>query len=167
MGKARVPRVCVAAITAAHGVRGQVRVKSFTERPEDLSAYGPLTDADGVERFELTLTGRSRDQFLARIEGVETRTQAQALAGARLYIARAALPALEDSETYYHADLIGLRVEDRDGKPLGRIAALHNHGAGDFLEIEAPRGKTFLVPFTRAAVPLVDLEAGRMVVDQS
>ncbi len=167
MGKARVPRVCVAVITAAHGVRGQVRVKSFTERPEDLSAYGPLTDADGAQRIELTLTGRSRGQFSARIGGVETRTQAQALAGTRLYIPRAALPALEDVETYYHADLIGLRVEDRNGKPLGRIAALYNHGAGDLLEIEAPQGETFLVPFTKAAVPLVDLDAGRLVVDQS
>ena len=166
MGKARVSRVCVAVIAAAHGVGGQLRVKSFTERPEDLTAYGPLTDAHGAQRIELTLSGRSKGHFLARIAGVETRTQAQALAGTRLYIARAALPALEDSESYYHADLIGLRVEDRNGKPLGRIAALYNHGAGDLLEIEAPRGETFLVPFTKAAVPLVDIDAGRLVVDQ-
>jgi 16S rRNA processing protein RimM len=156
-------RVCLGVITGAHGVRGLVRVKSFAETPEDVAAYGPLSDEEGARAFTLTLTGRSKGALLARIEGVDDRDRAQALKGTRLYAPRAALPPPAEPETYYHADLLGLAVEDRAGRSLGRVAAVHNFGAGDILELDG--GGARLVPFTRRAVPVVDLEGGRLVVD--
>lgn len=161
---ARPERVCVGAVTGAHGVRGLVRIKSFTERPEDLTAYGPITDESGRRVFEVTVTGRAKDALLARIGGVTDRDAAQALRGARLYVARAAMPAPEEEE-YYHADLIGLAAEDRAGRPLGRVVAVHDFGAGAVLEIEPAQGESLLLPFTRAVVPVVDLGAGRLVVE--
>ncbi len=157
------PRVCLGVITGAHGVRGLVKVKSFAEVPEDVAAYGPLTDEDGARVFTLSVTGRSKDALLARVEGVADRDQAQALRGMRLYVARDALPALGEEETYYHADLLGLAAEDPEGRQLGRVAAVHNFGAGDILELDGEGRR--LVPFTREAVPEVDLEGGRLVVE--
>jgi 16S rRNA processing protein RimM len=158
-------------ITGAHGVRGLVRLRAFTERPEDVTAYGPLEDEAGDRRFAFELTGRSRGALLARVEGIGDRDQAQQLAGTRLYVARDRLPEIEEAETYYHADLIGLAAEDRDGRPLGRVMAIHDFGAGEVLELGGPEAAkrggsgSLLVPFTRAAVPTVDLEGGRLVVD--
>jgi 16S rRNA processing protein RimM len=149
-------RVCVAAIAGAHGVRGLVRLKAFTEDPDTVGDLGPLSDEAGERSFQVTVVGHAKGVVLAQLTGVEDRDRAQALKGVRLYAERAALPALEDEETFYHADLIGLAVEDRAGRPLGRVRALHDFGAGDLIEIEG---------FTRAAVPVVDLEAGRVVVE--
>ncbi|HEY5598761.1 MAG TPA: ribosome maturation factor RimM, partial [Kiloniellales bacterium] len=114
MAKAATERICVGAIAGAHGVRGLVRLKSFTERPEDITAYGPLTDASGERCFEVSLTGRARDALIARIAGVADREQAAALRGTRLYVARTAQPK-PGAEEFYHADLIGLRAEATDG----------------------------------------------------
>ena len=164
MAAAEDERLCVGVIAGAHGVRGLVKIKSFTEDPAKLTAYGALTDESGARRYQVALTGRAKGVLLARIEGVGDRDAARALSGARLYIARAALPEPEDEE-YYHADLIGLAVEDRAGAPLGRVAAVQNFGAGDILEIERPDQGTLLVPFTKAAVPLVDPAGGRVVVE--
>jgi 16S rRNA processing protein RimM len=157
-------RVCLGVITGAHGVRGLVRVKSFTEAPEDVAAYGPVSDEQGARSFTLTLTGQCKGALLARIEGIADRDQAQALKGTRLYVSRDVLPALDEEQTYYHADLLGLTAEDREGRPLGRVTAVHNFGAGDILELDG--GAARLVPFTGRAVPVVDLEGGRIVVDQ-
>lgn len=158
-------RICLGAFAGAHGVRGQVRIRSFTEVPEDLAAYGPLGDEAGQREFRLTLTGRAKDLLLAKVEGVGDRDQAQALKGTRLYVPRAALPPPEE-ETYYHADLIGLAAEDLEGSPLGQVVAVHNHGAGDLIELGGgPGGRALILPFTKAAVPLVDLAAGRLVAD--
>ena len=164
MAAAEDERLCVGVIAGAHGVRGLVKIKSFTEDPANLTAYGALTDESGARRYRVAVTGRAKGVLLARIEGVGDRDAARALSGARLYIARAALPEPEDEE-YYHADLIGLAVEDRAGAPLGRVAAVQNFGAGDILEIERPDQGTLLVPFTKAAVPLVDPAGGRVVVE--
>ena len=164
MAAAEDERLCVGAIAGAHGVRGLVKIKSFTADPANLTAYGPLTDESGARRYQVAVTGRAKGVLLARIEGVGDRDAARALSGARLYVARAALPEPEDGE-YYHADLIGLAVEDRSGAPLGRVAAVQNFGAGDILEIERPDQGTLLVPFTKAAVPLVDPAGGRVVVE--
>ena len=164
MAAAENERLCVGVIAGAHGVRGLVKIKSFTADPANLTAYGPLTDASGARRYQVAVTGRAKGVLLARIEGVGDRDAARALRGARLYVARAALPEPEDEE-YYHADLIGLAVEDRAGAPLGRVAAVQNFGAGDILEIERPDQGTLLVPFTKAAVPLVDPAGGRVVVE--
>lgn len=156
-------RVCLGVITGAHGVRGLVRVKSFTEVPEDVAAYGPLSDEDGTPVPTLTVTGRGKDALLARVEGVADRDQALALKGTRLYVPRDVLPALDEEQTYYHADLLGLAAEDPEGRPLGRVVAVHNFGAGDILELDG--GDARLVLFTRQAVPVVDLEGGRLVVE--
>jgi 16S rRNA processing protein RimM len=164
MAAAEDERLCVGVIAGAHGVRGLVKIKSFTDDPANLTAYGPLTDASGARRYQVAVTGRAKGVLLARIEGVGDRDAARALSGARLYVARAALPEPEDEE-YYHADLIGLAVEDRAGAPLGRVAAVQNFGAGDILEIERPDQGTLLVPFTKAAVPIVDPAGGRVVVE--
>ena len=164
MAAAEDERLCVGVIAGAHGVRGLVKIKSFTDDPANLTAYGPLTDESGARRYQVAVTGRAKGVLLARIEGVGDRDAARALSGTRLYVARAALPEPEDEE-YYHADLIGLAVEDRSGAPLGRVAAVQNFGAGDILEIERPDRGTLLVPFTKVAVPLVDPAGGRVVVE--
>ena len=158
-------RVCLGAIAGAHGVRGLVKIKSFPQDPANLTAYGPLADESGRRRFEIALTGQAKGLLVARIAGVEDRDAAQALRGVRLTIARAALPEPEDAEEFYQADLIGLAAEDPAGRPLGTVAAVENYGAGDFLEIARAQGAPLLVPLTKAAVPLIDLEGGRVVID--
>ncbi len=157
-------KVCLAAIAGAHGVQGLVKVKSFTERPEDAAAYGPLSDESGKRQFRLTLKGRNKGLLLAAIAGVTDRTAAEALKGLRLYVEREALPPTEDPEEFYHADLIGLAVEDRQGKPLGTVHAVEDYGAGSVLEVRAG-DMTLMLPFTLAAVPVVDLAGGRLVAD--
>jgi 16S rRNA processing protein RimM len=162
-------RVCLGEVVGVHGVKGLVRVRPFTAEPEAFAAYGALQDETG-RRLKLEAVGRAKGVVLARVEGVADRTQAEALRGTRLYVERAALPAIEEAETYYHADLIGLLAENAEGRALGRVTAVHDFGAGDLLEIESEpeagrkRGESLLVPFTSDAVPEVDLEAGRIVV---
>lgn len=159
-------RVCVAAVAGAHGVRGLVRLKTFTEVPEDCAAYGPLSSQDGSRIFKVELQGRHKALLLARIEGVSDRDQAEALRGTRLYVERAALPEPEQEGEFYHADLIGLAAELRDGSALGRVRAVYDFGAGDTLELTGtPDGKPLMVPFTLAVVPEVDIAGGRLVVD--
>jgi len=158
-------RVCLGAVAGAFGVRGEVRLKSFCAAPEDIARYGPLFSEDGARRFEVTLNRPVKGGFAATLSGVSTREAADALRGTRLYAGRDALPPLDDDE-YYHADLIGLEVRDPGGALLGEVRAVHDHGAGDLLEVHAPgRTQTVLVPFTRAVVPTVDLAAGRIVAD--
>lgn len=156
-------KTCVGAIAGAFGVRGEVRLKSFCTTAEDIATYGTLTTEDGTRRFAVTLTRPVNGGLGARLSGVETKEQADALRGVTLWADRAALPALGDDE-FYHADLIGLEVVDPGGASLGRVRAIHDHGAGDILEIHGQTG-TLLVPFTRAAVPTVDLSARRIVAD--
>ena len=155
--------VCLGRIVGAHGVRGIVRVQSHTADPDDLTAYGALSDAAGNRRFDLSVTGHVKGLLLARIEGVDERNAAEALRGTELHIARAALPPAEGEE-YYHVDLLGLRAENAKGDALGRVSAIHDHGAGPIVEIQPPEGPSTLIPFTREHVPTVDIEGGRMVV---
>ena len=162
-GAERARTVCVGRIVGAHGVRGIVRVRSHTQNPDDLAAYGPLADAAGSRRFALTLTGRVKGLLLARIEGVDDRDAAEALRGTDLHVARDLLPPTEGDE-YYHVDLLGLRAESASGDAIGRVSAIHDHGAGPIVEIQPADGPSTLVPFTREHVPAVDIEAGRMVV---
>ncbi|MEO0698889.1 MAG: ribosome maturation factor RimM [Pseudomonadota bacterium] len=158
-------KVCVGAIAGAFGVKGEVRLKSFTADPEDLAAYGPLQTEDGAQSFDVTLTGQTKGALVGRLSGVATKEVADRLKGLRLYVDRAKLPDPEDDE-YYHADLIGLEVFDTGGDPLGRVKAVLNHGASDLLEIDRPDGgASVLLPFTQDAVPTVDLSAGRIVAD--
>ena len=158
------PRICVGAIAGAHGVRGQVRITAFTADPDDLTAYGPVGDEAGGRPFEIEVVGRSRGQVIARVAGIGDRDAAEALKGTRLYIDRAALPATAADE-FYHADLIGLAVVDRDGGAIGTIRGVFDFGAGDVLEVAPAEGPTLMVRFTREAVPAVDLEGGKVVVE--
>ena len=156
--------VCVARIGAPHGVRGAVKLWTFTEDPLAIKRYGPLATKDGARRFELTHVREAKGHLVATLKGVVTREEAQRLNGIELYVARERLPATAADE-YYHADLIGLAAVNAAGEPIGRVIAIHNFGAGDIIEIAPLSGATMLLPFTNAVVPAVDLEQGRVVIE--
>src|SRR6202522_3998997 len=157
-------KVCVARIGAAHGVRGAVKLWTFTEDPFAVKAYGPLRTKDGARSFEVATAREAKGHLVATFKGVATREDAERLNGIELYVAREKLPATDEGE-YYHADLIGLAAVNHAGEPLGRVTAIHNFGAGDIIEIAPPHGAAMLLPFTNAVVPTVDLAAGRVVVE--
>ncbi|MEM7733391.1 MAG: ribosome maturation factor RimM [Pseudomonadota bacterium] len=158
-------KVCIGAIAGAFGVKGEVRLKSFTAIPEDIAAYGAVQSEDGTQSFEVKLTGQIKGALVGRLSGVPTKEVADRLRGLRLYVDRAKLPEPDDDE-YYHTDLIGLAVFDTGGAELGRVKAVHNHGASDLLEIDPSDGNaSVLLPFTLEAVPTVDLITGRIVAD--
>lgn len=162
----RPDRICVGAIAGSFGVQGEVRLKSFCADPEAIASYGPLWTEDGTRSFTVRVTRANVSGGLGvRLSGVLTKEQADALKGTQLFADREKLPTLPDDE-FYHADLIGLVAQDTGGVILGTVRAVHNHGAGDMLEILGPGMKAaLLVPFTLAVVPTVDLAAGRIVVD--
>lgn len=158
-------RICVGAIAGAFGVHGEVRLKSFTADPAAIGDYAPLWTEDGARSFAVEITRAVKNGFAARLSGVASKEAADALRGVRLFVDRAALPSLPDDE-FYHADLIGLAVLDTGGAMLGTVTAVHNHGAGDLLEVSAAGlSSPALLPFTLEAVPTVDLAAGRIVAD--
>lgn len=158
-------RICVGAIGGAYGVRGEVRVNSFCGEPADIEQYNPLTREDGSGAFTLAIVHPIKTGFSVRIAEVATKEDADALKGTLLYARRDQLPSLPDDE-FYHADLEGLEVVDTGGAPLGTVRAVLNHGAADLLEVVVPGARaTVLLPFTKAAVPTVDLTAGRIVAD--
>lgn len=157
-------KVCLGRIAGAHGVRGELRVESYTAAPADIVSYGSLRDEAGGRHFVLTLAGVTRGQLIARVKGVDDRNAAEALKGVELFVERAALPPTEDDE-YYLSDLIGLSCESTSGESLGFVRAVHDFGAGDVIEIERTDGERAMLPFTRAVVPVVDLKAGRLVVE--
>jgi len=156
-------RVLLGDIGAAQGLKGEVRIRSFTEEPGDIVAYGPLEDEQGraIAIASLRATPKA---LIARIEGVTTREGAEALTGTKLYVPRSRLPEREDEE-WYHAELIGLEAVGRDGAPIGRVVAIHNFGAGDLIEISpAAGGESLIVPFTEDSVPEVDIASGRLIL---
>jgi 16S rRNA processing protein RimM len=158
-------RVCLGQIGAAHGVRGEVRLRSFTSDPNAIADYGPLETEDG-RVLEIEAMRPARDHFVARLKGVRDRDAASALTNTRLYVPRERLPQPEEPDEYYHADLIGLAVVDTGGAAIGVVVAIHNFGAGDLIEVRPERGgKTELVPFDATHVPAVDVAAGKIVVD--
>lgn len=155
----------MAQIGAAHGIRGEVRLWSFTQDPLAIVDYGPLQSEDGSRQFEIETVRPAKDHLVARLAGVDDRNAAEALTNVKLYVSRDVLPPVEDDETYYHADLIGLTAVGADGAALGTVTAVHNFGAGDVIEIRPTGGgEALLVPFTDAAVPTIDIAAGRIVV---
>jgi len=158
-------RILVGQFGAAHGVKGELRLKSYTQDKGAIARYGTLSDESGARRFEITaLRPLKDDMFVARVAGIETRTAAEALTDVALYIARERLPAAAEDE-FYHADLIGLAAKSAAGETLGRIVNVLNFGGGDILEIAPSRGgETLLLPFTKAAVPIVDMARGHVVV---
>jgi 16S rRNA processing protein RimM len=158
-------RIRVARIGAAHGVRGEVKLWSFTQDPAAFAAYGPLETADGAHRFEIEALRAAKDHFVARIAGIADRDAAEALRNVDLFVPRERLPPIEDADTFYHADLVGLDVVSADGAQIGTVHALHNFGAGDIIEI-APLGggEPTMLPFNETTVPKVDLQAKKIVV---
>ncbi|MGE0418263.1 MAG: ribosome maturation factor RimM [Acetobacteraceae bacterium] len=160
-------RILLGVIGRAHGVRGLVRVTSHTADPTGLTAYGPLTDAKG-RQFVLQWRGEGIAEVTEVIDGtphrVGDRAAAEKLTNTRLFIDRARLPPIEEEDEFYLADLIGLVATDPAGVSLGRVAVMHDYGAGVSLEVERPVGPPLIVPFTRACVPVVDLAAGRVTV---
>jgi 16S rRNA processing protein RimM len=157
-------RICVAQVGAPHGVRGEVRLKPFTADPLAVRDYGTLETEDGSVRFEIETVRAAKDHLVARLAGVSDRDAAGRLTGTKLFVPRERLPAAEADE-FYHADLIGLAAETAGGAAIGTVIAVHNFGAGDLIEIRpVAGGATVMVPFTEAAVPVVDITARRIVV---
>jgi 16S rRNA processing protein RimM len=156
--------ICVARIGAPHGVRGAVKLWTFTGDPLAVERYGPLMTKDGARQFEIESVREAGDHLVATFKGVATRNDVEKLNGVELYVPREKLPATDDDE-YYHADLIGLAAVNAADEPLGRVVGIHNFGAGDIIEIAPPKGATMLLPFTNAVVPTVDIEGGRVVIE--
>lgn len=157
--------VQVGVIAGAYGVRGEIRVKSYCAVPEDIETYTPLWSAKRDRHFTLAILRPIKNGFAARITDVATKEDADALRGTELYALRDQLPSLPDDE-FYHADLMGLEVYDTGGVLLGRVKTVQNHGADDLLELQlAGTSATTFLPFTKAAVPTVDLSAGRLIAD--
>jgi 16S rRNA processing protein RimM len=158
-------RICLGQIGAAHGVRGEVRLHSFTADPQAIAGYGSLETDDG-RIFEIESLRPAKKHLVARLAGITSRSAAEQLTNIKLYVPRERLPAPEGSDEFYHADLIGLAVVDRAGEKLGTVVAIHNFGAGDLIEVRQAEGEpTQMLPFDEATVPEVDLAAGRLVVE--
>jgi 16S rRNA processing protein RimM len=158
-------RIRVARIGAAHGVRGEVKLWSFTEDPLAVADYGPLQTEDGAQAFEIESLRPGKDFLVARLKGVNDRSAAEKLTNTDLFVPRQRLPAIEEADTFYYADLVGLSAVTADGKTLGTVSAVHNFGAGDIIEI-APEGggQTLMLPFTDDVVPEVDMKGKRIIV---
>ena len=157
-------RVLLGVVAAPHGVRGLVRIKSFTEDPMAVAAYGPLSDETGKKEYRVEALSAARGAVLARIEGVADRTAAEALRGLRLYVERSALPATGERE-WYEADLIGLAAVGTDGRDWGKVIAFHDFGAGSVMEVSGGGVRSVMLPFTDEAVPEIDVEGGKVMVD--
>lgn len=151
-------------IGSAHGIKGEVSIRTFTEDPADIAAYGPLSDKAGKRTFKIAGLRVSAKAVIARLQGVDDRTAAEKLRNTGLYVKRSQLRELEPG-AYYYEDLAGLAAVDPDGSVLGTVVGVVNYGAGDLVEISRPgERETILVPFTKEAVPAVDIETGRVTV---
>jgi 16S rRNA processing protein RimM len=163
LGRSR--QVTVAEVGAAHGLKGEVRLRSFTATPLDVAKYGPLVAPDG-RAFEIVsarpAAGTSPHMLVVRFKGVADRNAAEVLTGTRLSVPYERLPPADEGE-FYHTDLVGLTAFSPEGETLGTVVAVQNHGAGDLLEIAPAGGASILVPFTEAAVPEIDIAGGRVV----
>jgi len=163
-------RLLLGVVTSPRGIRGEVKVKTFTENPEDIVSYGSLENKDGTVHYDLSLVGFAKATPVVRIKGVNDRNKAESLKGLELYISRGKLPETDEEDAFYHADLIGLAAVEEAGDLFGTIARVFEFGAGDMLEI-IPEGKgakaSVLVPFTKEMVPVVDLKAGKVTLSLS
>ncbi len=161
----RAKKLCVGVVAGAHGIKGAVRVKTFTVEPSDVASYGPVADEAGARVFAITVLSAADGMAIARLGGVADRNAAEALKGTRLYVARQALPRPEGRDEYYVEDLIGLAVEDAGGARIGQVTVSYDFGAGEVLEIALADGTTIMLPFSQATVPTVDIPGGRIVVE--
>lgn len=161
-------RVCLGVIVGAHGIRGEVKVKSWTEADYDIGAYGKLQNKDASKLFVLKVVGHSKELLRCKIKGVDDRNAAEALIGTELYVSRDVLPELEEEE-YYQTDLIGLKViEQSSGQNIGVVSGIYNFGAGDILEIKLQStGKTEMIPFTKQYVPEIKISDGCVLVSSA
>ncbi len=157
--------ICVGAIAGAFGVKGEVRLKSYTTNPTDIENYAPFQTQDGTMEFDIVLTGQIKKALTARMTGIITKEDADALKGTELYVPKSRLPQLPDDE-YYYSDLVGITVQDTGGTVLGSVRSVQNHGATDLLEISVPNATaTVLLPFTKQCVPTVDMAQRIIVAD--
>ena len=158
-------RICVAQIGGAHGIRGEVKLKSFTADPLAVKDYGLLESEDGAASFEIEALRPAKGYLVARLRGVRDRNAAEQLTNLRLFVPRERLPP-PASDEFYHVDLIGLAAVTAEGTEVGTVVAVHNFGAGDILELRPPAGgTTIMLPFTDAFVPRIDIAGGRIVVE--
>jgi 16S rRNA processing protein RimM len=159
-------RVCVARIGAAHGLRGEVRLQVFTQDPDAILKFGEMESGDGTKKFRVASLRPAKGHFVAKLDGVNDRNASELLTNIELFVSRDKLPKIEDDGEFYHADLIGLRVEDKTGKNYGVVIAVRNYGASDLLEVGEPQSKSgTLIPFIDQFVPEVDVEGGRVVIE--
>lgn len=161
-------RVCLGAIAGVHGIKGEVKVKSFTEVDSDIDQYGPLENKEATKKFSIKVTGRSKELLRVKIKGVEDRNAAEALIGTALYVNKDVLPELEEDE-YYHSDLIGLKViEKTSNQEAGKVEGVYNFGAGEILEIKVnATNKQEMIPFTKQYVPEVNVKEGYIIVESA
>jgi 16S rRNA processing protein RimM len=156
--------IFVGAVTGVRGLKGEVRIKSFTADPKGISAYGDVFEENGDKSYTIRVTGQAKGQVLARLGGIDDRDAAEAMKGTRLYVPKSALPPPDEDE-FYFSDLVGLSADLLDGGNLGRVKEVHDFGAGAILEVVGGEYGVVMVPFTRAAVPTVDKAQGRVVID--
>lgn len=149
---------------AAVGLKGEIRLKSYTADPVDIAGYGPLLTRDG-RAFEIISVREANEVVVVRVKGISDRTAAEKLTNIELFVPREVLGEAEDDDEFFHADLVGLNAETAAGERLGTVAALYDFGAGDMVEIKPPRGKPLVYPFTKAVVPVVDIAGGRIVIE--
>lgn len=159
-------RICLGKIVGAQGIKGEVKIKSFTEYGEDIDQYGKLEDKTGSVKFEVEVTGSSKGTIRAKVKGVSGRTEAEALVGTELYVSKDLLPELDEDEFYYD-DLVGLTVKfQQDNSEIGTVAGIYNFGAGDIIEIKLNDSKnTEMIPFTESYVPEVNIKDGYIIVE--
>ena len=157
-------RVCLGKIVGVHGIKGEVKVKSYTVVDKDIANYGTLEDKTGTKHFNIKVTGHSKDLLRVKVSGVEDRTEAETLIGTELYAARGVLPEIKAEEEYYEADLIGLKVLNAEKKEVAKVTGFYNFGAGDILEIKLQSGCSEMLPFNKGYVPEINLEEGYIIV---
>ena len=150
--------ICMAEIVGVHGVRGMLKLKVFSDSPENLPDYAPLCDAAGKREFTFLTFQPHQNIYLVTLENIKDRDQAEKLRGTKLYIPRDRLPEIKDKNTYYYADLVGLAAKDANGAVIGKIIQVANFGSADLLEIKPLKGASYYVPFTKAIVPNVNIE---------
>lgn len=156
-------KVCLGKIVGVHGIRGEVKVKSYTAVDKDIAAYGRLFDKNDERTFELKVTGHSKDLLRVKIEGIDDRNAAEVLVGTELYAPRGVLPELKADEVYYETDLVGLNVFDENGNKTAMVVGFYNFGAGDILEIQLNNGQTEMLPFNKSYIPEINLEKGYII----
>ena len=158
--------VCIGLISRPHGVKGEVLVKSFTEDPRDLESYSPIQLKNG-DQISLTIVGKSKGQFISRIEGLCSRDQCEKLSGELIYVERKVLPSIEGEDEFYHSDLIGMRVVTENGKIIGVITAIYDFGAGDIIEIKKNDESEIMVQFRKSIFKKVDIPREEVIVSEN